>query len=254
MAGRAGNYRAEHGRIEHQHGAGDAGHAGRHHHEQFAARQLAEIGPDAKRRLDHAEEDIGGGGQPDRAADAKEALQHNAKAAHDRRQDAPIERERGEHAHHQHHRQGLQGEDEIGAWRLQFERQGSAAEIAENEGGAGTRRRRDTVDGVADHRKAGLELRNLEKQQGEHEGQGDPGRDLPKRHGAAVLAHCKGERQENKHADGRLEALHGGAGLAGESGKPPSVPGLTYGRHADAPPGGFRARQQRMGGLHVGEP
>ena len=63
--------------------------------------RLRQIGPDEQRRLDHAEEDVGRGREPDRAADAERALEQPGKAAHDRRQDAPIEQQRGEHAHHQ---------------------------------------------------------------------------------------------------------------------------------------------------------
>ena len=97
----------EQDRVEHQHGAGDAGHAAGHHDEQFAARELREIGPDEQRRLDMADEDVGGGREPDRAADAERALERPGEAAHDRRQDAPVEQQRGQHAHHQHDRQRL---------------------------------------------------------------------------------------------------------------------------------------------------
>ena len=47
--------------VDHQHGAGDAGHAAGHHDEQLAAGEARQIGPDEQRRLDHAEEDVGGG-------------------------------------------------------------------------------------------------------------------------------------------------------------------------------------------------
>ena len=75
MRGGVRDHRAEHGGVEHQHGAGDAGHAAGHHDEQLAAREPREIGPDEQRRLDHADEDVGGGRKPDRAADAERALQ-----------------------------------------------------------------------------------------------------------------------------------------------------------------------------------
>ena len=143
---------AEHGRVERQHGAGDAGHAAGHHHEELAAAQEGEIGLDAERRLDHAEKDVGGGREPDRAADPDDAFERDREAAHDRRQDAPMEHKRGQHAHHQHDRQRLEGEDEVGARCLDVERQRRAAKITEHEAGAGTRRRRDGVDGIADAR------------------------------------------------------------------------------------------------------
>ena len=140
MAGGVGQDRAEQGGVEHQHGAGDARHAAGHDDEQFAARQRREVGPDEQRRLDHAEKDVGCGRQADRAADAERPFEQPGEAAHDRRQDAPVEQQRGEHAHHQHHRQGLQREDEIGARRLEVVGQGAAAEIAEDERRAGPRR------------------------------------------------------------------------------------------------------------------
>ncbi len=39
MAGDVGNGVAQNGGVEHEDGAGDAGHAAGHHHEQFAARE-----------------------------------------------------------------------------------------------------------------------------------------------------------------------------------------------------------------------
>src|SRR5579871_4822629 len=55
-AGGVGNDRRQNGGVEHEHGAGDAGHAAGHHHEHFAARQFGEIRPDEQRRLDLADE------------------------------------------------------------------------------------------------------------------------------------------------------------------------------------------------------
>ena len=145
-----GDQRRQQGGVEHQHGAGDAGHAAGHHQKQFAARQLRQIRPDEQRRFHHAEKDVGRGRQPDRAADAERALQQPRHAAHDRRQDAPVEQQRGQHAHDQHDRQRLKRQNEIGAGRLEVERQRAAAEIAEHEGGAGARGRRDRADGFVD--------------------------------------------------------------------------------------------------------
>ena len=79
MAGDIGDDAAQDGGVEHEHGAGDAGHAAGHHHEQFAARELGEIRPDEQRRFHHAEEDIGRGRQADRAADAERALERQEK-------------------------------------------------------------------------------------------------------------------------------------------------------------------------------
>ena len=129
--------------VEHQHRAGDAGHAAGHHQEQFAAGELRQIGTDEQRRFHHAEKDVGGGREADGAADAERALQQPRHAAHDRRQHAPVEQQRRQHAHDEHDRQRLKRQDEIGAGRLEVERQRAAAEIAEHEGGAGARGRSD---------------------------------------------------------------------------------------------------------------
>jgi hypothetical protein len=131
---------------------------------------ITEIGLDAQRRLDHAEKDVGRGRKPDGAADPHRPFEHECEAANDRRQDAPIERQRGEHAHHQHHGQRLQRKDEVGAWLLHREGQGAAADIAEHERGTRLGRFRDRVDGIADHVERRLQLRDLEHQHREHDG------------------------------------------------------------------------------------
>ena len=109
--------------VKHEHGAGDARHAAGHDQEQFAARQLCQIGSDEQRRLHHAEKDVGGGGEPDCAADPEGALQKPGHAAHDRRQDTPVEQQRREHAHDEHDGERLKRENEIRAGRFQVERQ-----------------------------------------------------------------------------------------------------------------------------------
>jgi hypothetical protein len=58
----------------------------------------------------------------DRAADPQGFLQRPGKCAHDRRQDAPVEQERGEHAHDEHDRQCLKCENELAARRFELER------------------------------------------------------------------------------------------------------------------------------------
>jgi hypothetical protein len=52
-------------------------------------------------------------------------------------EDAPVEEEGREGAHHQDDGQGLEGEHEAGAGCLLVEGQRAAAEVAEDEGGAG---------------------------------------------------------------------------------------------------------------------
>ena len=86
-----------------------------------------------KRGLDHAEKDIRCGREPDGAADLERALEQPGEAAHDRRQDAPVEQERGQNAHDQHDRQRLQREHEICPGHLELVGKLAAAEIAEHE-------------------------------------------------------------------------------------------------------------------------
>jgi hypothetical protein len=137
-------------RVEDEDRAGDAGHAAGHHQEQFAARHLRQIRPNEQRRFHHAEENVGGGGQAHRAADAERALQQPGHAAHDRRQHAPVEQQRRQHAHDQHDRQRLERQDEIRAGRFEVERQRAAADIAEHKGAAGARGGGDGADRVVD--------------------------------------------------------------------------------------------------------
>ena len=208
MRRRIRDQRREQRGVEHQHGAGDAGHAAGHHQEQFAARELRQIGPDEQRRFHHAEEDVGGGGKPDRAADAERALQQPRHAAHDRRQHAPVEQQRRQHAHHQHDRQRLKRQDEIRAGRLQVEGQRAAAEIAEHEGGAGARGGRDRADGVVDGAEGLRDQRQLDQHQRGEERDDKADRRLPQRDRAAVLAKRPSDRQQRQHAERRLQLQH----------------------------------------------
>ena len=199
-------------RIEHEHGAGDAGHAAGHDDEHFAARELRQIRPDEQRRLDLADENIGRRGQPGGAADVERLFQRPGKTAHDRRHDAPVEQQRRQHAHHQHHRQRLEAEDELRRRRLDVERRGAAADIAEHESGAGLGRVGDRIDRAIDPIERDLGLRHFEHQQSEREGDAKPGHHRPPRHRAAVLADRKGERENGEHAQRRLQVEHCGCG------------------------------------------
>ena len=195
MRRRIRDQRREQRGVKHQHGAGDPGHAAGHHQKQFAARQLRQIGPDEQRRFHHAEEDVGGGGEADRAADAERALQQPRHAAHDRRQDAPVEQQRRQHAHHQNDRQRLERQDEIRAGRLEVERQRAAAEIAEHEGGAGAGGGRDGVDGIVDGAERLCHQRQFDQDQRREDGDAKPDGGLPQRDHAAVFAKHPGDRQ-----------------------------------------------------------
>ena len=208
MRRRIRDQRRQQGGVEHQHGAGDAGHAAGHHQKQFAARQLREIGPDEQRRFHHAEKDVGRGGQPDRAADAERAFQQPRHAAHHRRQDFPVEQQRGQHAHDQHHRQRLKRQDEIRARRLQVERQRAAAEIAEHEGGAGARGCGNRADRVVDGAEGVRDERQFCQRHRGEKGDGKADRGLPQRYRAAVLAERPGDAEQREHAERRLQLKH----------------------------------------------
>jgi hypothetical protein len=152
--------------------------------------------------------DSTGGGQADRAADAERAFERPGEAAHDRRQDAPVKQQRGQHAHHQHDRQRLKAEHEFigraghGIWR------GAAADITEHETGAGDGRRAHCLDRAVDQRETGLDLRDFQKQYGGGEGQGQGrARALPVDR-APVLADQEGKGDEAKRAERRLQVVH----------------------------------------------
>ena len=208
MAGGVRDRVGEDRRVEHEHRAGDAGHAAGHDDEHFAARQLCEIGPDEQRRLDLADENIGRRRQAGGAADIERLFQRHGKPAHDRRHDAPIEQQRRQHAHHQHHRQRLEAEDEFRARRLQFERQRAAADIAEHERRAGPRRRGDGVDRVIDPFERDLDLRHLQHDERQREGHGKPDNHRPPWHRAPVLADGPGKRDDGDDAERGLEVKH----------------------------------------------
>ena len=234
MRGGIGDQRRQQRGVEHQHGAGDAGHAAGHHQEQFAARQLRQIRPDEQGRFHHAEEDVGGGGKPDRAADAERAFQKPRHAAHDRRQDAPVEQQRRQHAHDQHHRQRLERENEIRAGRLQVERQRAAAEIAEHEGGAGARGRRNRPDRVVDDAEGVRDDRQLDQDDGGEQGDEKPDGRLPQRNAAAVLPKREGDREQRQHAERRLQLKHDSPEARGDYGSGTLRSAMLYPANAGA--------------------
>ena len=208
MRGGVGDERAEYGRIDHQHGPGDAGHAAGHHHEQLAAREAREVGADEERSLDHAEKDVGRGRQADGAPDLERAFEQPGKAAHDRRQDAPVKQQRREHAHEQDDRQGLQREHELGARHLEIVGQLAAAEIAEDEGGAGSAGGGDRTDGVVDRAEGAGDAGHLEQDERGQECEQEANGNRSPRHGTAVFADDPGEGDKRKDAQQRLKMLH----------------------------------------------
>ena len=204
MRGGIGDHRRQQRGIERQHRAGDAGHAASHDQEQLAAGQLGEVGPDEQRRFHHAQEHIGSGRQPDRAADPKGAAEQPGQAAHDRRQDAPVEQQRGQHAHHQHDRQRLQGQDEGGIGIGDVERQRAAAEIAEHKACAGPGRAGDRPDRVVDHVKGMGHARQLEQHERGAKRRQHADRDLSERHRTTVFAERPRNHEQSENAERRL--------------------------------------------------
>ena len=179
MRRRIRDQRREQRGIEHQYGAGDPRHAAGHHQKQFAPGELRQIRPDEQRRFHHAEEDVGGGRQAHCAADAERALQQPGHPAHDRRQHAPVEQQRGQDAHHEHDRQCLERQNEIGAGSPEIEWQRAAAEIAEHEGSAGTGGGGDGGDGVVDGAECFCHHGDPDQHQCGDEGGSEPDRGLP---------------------------------------------------------------------------
>jgi len=103
------------------------------------AGELRKIGADEQRRFHHAEEDVGGGREPDRAADAERAFEQPGMP----RTTAAVranEQERRSARSSPARSAAPEGEDEIRARRLGIERHRAAADITEHEGGAGARR------------------------------------------------------------------------------------------------------------------
>jgi hypothetical protein len=168
-------------------------------------RARREVRPDEQRRFHHAEENIGGGGQADRAAHAHGPLQRPREAAYHRRQDAPVEQQRGQHAHHQHDRQGLEGEHESRARRGQRERQRPAADVTELERGAGLRRLGDGIDRAVDQREGASDRRHFEQQQGSDDRHGQRRAALRQFTGPRLsrIAQAKASRATTPSADCR---------------------------------------------------
>jgi len=111
MSHHVGHLRAENGCIEDHHRAGDIGHPAAHRDEHLAARELTEVGADQQRRLHHAQENIRRRADADGAADAQGFLEQPGKSPDHKRQDLPVEEERGEGAHDQDQGHGLEGKN-----------------------------------------------------------------------------------------------------------------------------------------------
>ena len=205
VAERVGDDRAQYGRVDDHDRAGDAGHAPGHDDEQLAAAEPREIGAHEQRRLDHADEDIGGGGDADRAAHAHRAPEPPRKGAHHRRQDAPVEQQRRQDAHDQNDRQSLEREHELAAGKFRLERQRAAADIAEHEGGAGAGRRRDGLHHLVESGEGAAYRLHLEQQQRQRDGDAETDGDAPRRNGAAVLADKPRNRDHRRNADQRAQ-------------------------------------------------
>ena len=126
-------------------------------------------------------------------------------AAHHRRQDAPVEQQRGEHAHDQHDRQRLKRQDEIRAGRFEVERQRAAAEIAEHEGRARARGRRNGTDGIIDDAEGMRDEGQFYECYGCNEGDGKADSGLSERNRAAVFAKPPRQCEQGKNAERRLQ-------------------------------------------------
>jgi hypothetical protein len=141
-------------------------------------------------------------------ADLKCALERPGKSAHDRRHDAPVEQQRGQHAHQQDHGQRLEGEAEFRSRGLELERQRAAADIAEHERRAGPGRCRDLLDRAIDPGEGNLDFRHLEQKERQQKGDCQADAGLPPVHRAAVLADDEGDGDDRDHPGNRLQIFH----------------------------------------------
>ena len=165
---------AEHRGIEHHHGAGDPGHAAAHQREQLAALHAHQIRADQQRRLDMADKDCTAAPRPSGPPMPDDAAQHPGEGADDALQYAPIEQQGRQRADHQHQRQCAESEDKAGA-RLDFgEGRRAAAEIAEDEAGAGVGRLLQRLNRVVEQQECRRGGRKFEQQQRQRELQRNP--------------------------------------------------------------------------------
>jgi len=119
-----------------------------------------------------------------------------------------VEQERGQNAHHQHEGQRLEREDELRTGRGQLEREWTAADVAEDEGGAGEGGCADCVDRALEGGEGELDLRNLEQTHCGGDGHQQRDRDASPLDRAPVLADRPSEAEQGEDAQRRLQLKH----------------------------------------------
>ena len=112
-----------------------------------------------------------------------------------RRQNAPVEQQRGEHAHDKHDGERLKRQDEVRARRLEIKRQRAAAEIPEYERRARARGGRNRTDGVVDDAEPMGDERQFYQCHGGEKGDGEADGCLPQRDRAAIFTECPCDRE-----------------------------------------------------------
>ena len=208
-----GQHLTQDARVEHHHRARDGGHARGHQGEQLAAAQVLQIGAHEQRRLHHADEDVGDRAQRQGAADAHGLAQQVGERAHDKRQHPPVKQQRRERADQQHQRQGAKGEDEaraaaaLGVWQV------AAAEVTEDERGAGAGRLLEREQQVVQADEHPLERRHPQQRRGERELQRHAGEQDAPRRPRAVLAEDPGQREQHEDTEGALQDRGHGGGV-----------------------------------------
>lgn len=203
----SGSTGAQDCRVQEEHRAGDGGHAADHDGEELAARHPGEIRPHEKRRLDHADEDVRGGGKPNHPAYTHQLLQGKRKDAHDRRQHAPIEEQRAQRAHHEHDRQRPEGEHESCSGIRDLERGRTASEVAEHQARPGLGRLLEHEQRVVQLEKGFLHQRDLQEYDGHDELQDEAGHDGPPRHRGALFAGEPGHCDETRYSGERVNRI-----------------------------------------------
>jgi uncharacterized Zn finger protein (UPF0148 family) len=154
---------------------------------------------------DHADEDVGGGGQPHCPADSQGLLEDSGDRPHDGRQHPPVEQQRGQRADHQDQGQRAKRQHEARGARPFLERLRAAAEKSEDEAGALLRRLLQRREQVIETEKQVPEQRDPEEQRSERELQQRAGNHDAPRHRAPVFGHQPGDRADGDEAEGALQ-------------------------------------------------
>ncbi len=189
-----------------------------------------QIGADQERRLDHADENVGGGGGAERPADAERLLQRPGEGTDHPLQDAPVIEQPRQHAHQEDQWQGLEGENEPVLRRVERKGRRTPGEIAEHQPHAFERCRLQGLDGARQQLEHDAGGGQAQQQRGDRPLQGEPRRRDAQRPFAPeplpVLRQRPGDQRDQHHADEALQhQSHGRHAMAAfVCGRKPRLP------------------------------